>query len=162
MFHVSAYLFYVGFVLGMFCVCHWFAFICFLFAFRLSEKYCFPCHSSVFELYWLNGCLLFMLHVLVLAFCSCVACFHSKNEVVLLYVCVVCLFCNKTKWFSCLHRVVLFLFCCFVLKFFIHQNRQKSGHSKNPQKSKLQRKGTLLSVSAVVFTNSVPNFGGWA
>ena len=36
------------------------------------------------------------------------------NEVVFLYVCVVCsLFCNRTKWFSCLHLAVLFFVVLF-------------------------------------------------
>ena len=48
-------------------------------------------------------------------------------------------FCNKTKWFSCLHLVVLFPFllfwfeCCFSLLFQSSQKRtQRNGHGKPP------------------------------
>ena len=71
------------------------------------------------------------------------------------YLC--CLFfCNKPKWFSCLHLVVLFSLLLFRFDFsFLSKKAAKNGHRK-----KKQKKGHFLSVSAVVFTNSVPNFWG--
>ena len=68
--------------------------------------------------------------------------------------------CNRTKWFCCLHLVVLFPFCCdglnFVFLSFISKKRPKNGHNNK----ECRKNGQLLSVSAVVFTNSVPNLGG--
>ena len=91
---------------------------CFVFVWFLGllsdyeKQHCFPCKSSVFlESCWLGGSLL--LALCFSYFCCFVVLFVSslQNEGVLLYVCVVCfLFCNKTKWFSCLHLVVLFFF----------------------------------------------------
>ena len=55
-----------------------------------------------------------MFHAFVLAFLFLVlSVCNLNNEVVLFCVCVVCFlffFVNKTKWFSGLHFVVLFLF----------------------------------------------------
>ena len=66
------------------------------------------------------------------------------------------------------HLVVFFPFCCFVLNFVLCfvvfiplKQTTKNGHSKNPKKQKC-RNTDKNSVSAVVFTNSVPNFLGWA
>ena len=69
-------------------------------------------------------------------------------------------FVSKTKWFSGLHLVVLFLswlFCVFFVSSFLSKKRpQKIGHSKNPQNQKCRKKGQIKnSVSAVVFTNIV-------
>ena len=67
--------------------------------------------------------------------------------------CLVCIL-----WL-CFLSVVLF----WIFVFHFSQKRPKNGHSKNPQKSKMQKKETILfSVSAVVFTDSVPFFSGWA
>ena len=73
-----------------------------------------------------------------------------------------------TKWFSGLHLVVLFPFwlfcvhCLFFWDFYSFKKRpQKTGHCKTPKKQKYRKKEqTKDSVSAVVFTNSVPNFLG--
>ena len=53
-------------------------------------------------------------------------------------------FVNKTKWSSCLHLVVLFLFlCCFVLNFcFCHSFQKKTGHGKKRTYSKNAEKRT--------------------
>ena len=60
--------------------------------------------------------------------------------------------------------MVLFLswlFCVFCFFIPFKKRPQKAGHSKNPQNPKCRKKGqTKNSVSAVVFTNSVPNFLG--
>ena len=50
--------------------------------------------------------------------------------------------------------VVFLNFLCF----FHPSKKDKIGHSKN----KNAEKWNIFSVSAVVFTNSVPNFFGWA
>ena len=76
---------------------------------------------------------------------SCVVCSSRNNEVTLFYVSVLSafLFCSKTRWFSCLHLVVLFLFGSFVLNlcsFFIPQKKaQKPGHVKNQKIAKMQK-----------------------
>ena len=61
----------------------------------------------------------------------------------------------------------LLSFCCFVLNFVLSLSSQKktpkNGHSKNQKNKNAEKKDKQRkSVSAVVFTNSVPNFGGWA
>ena len=81
-------------------------------------------------------------------------------------------FCDKTKWSSCLHLVVLLPFLFFVVLFWIlsffccfHSSQkrtpQKTGHSKNPKKQKCRKTRQIKkSVSAVVFTDSVLKFFG--
>ena len=77
---------------------------------------------------------------------------------------------NRTKWCCCLHLLVFFPFCCFVLNFVFfcfyssqQKDPPKTGHNNNPQKTKMQKKGqTKKSVSAVVFKTSVLIFWGWA
>ena len=87
-----------------------------------------------------------------------------NNEVVLFCVCVVCfLFCNKTKWVYCLHRVVLFPFVLLCFENFVFCSSPKkrpkqSGHSKTT-KNKNEEKRDNSSVCAVLFTNSVPILG---
>ena len=76
------------------------------------------------------------------------------------FMSVLSVFFNKTNWLYCLHLVVLCLLCCFVFIvccFFspLHKKRTQ----QKPENKKKQKKGTtFFSVSAVVFTNSVPNF----
>ena len=79
-----------------------------------------------------------MFYDLVLAFyVSCVVCLQSKQWIILFCVCVVCFFFgNKTKWFSCLHLVDLFPFCCFVLNFVFHFSQAKTQKKKNTTKTK--------------------------
>ena len=100
---------------------------------------------------------------LVLSVCS------LNNEVALFCVCVVCFLFKQNKWFSGLHLVVLFLFWLFCVQFFVFcfhsfpKKTPQNRHSKNPKKQKCRKTGQRKhSVSAVVFTNSVPNFLGWA
>ena len=81
-----------------------------------------------------------------------------NNEVVLFYVCTVCLLCNKTKW-------LLFAFCglVFVVLFgiFIPLQKTKTQTQQKPSKKQNAEKHPNVSVSAFVFTNSVPNCLGW-
>ena len=144
--HVFCFCFlFVGFIFGMlfFCYCFLLLLFCFCFvscfAFRIW-KHCFPCDSSVslsyvgekvvcFYVFCFRSCLFLVLFV-----CS------LNNEVVLLYLCVVCfLLCNKTRWFSFLHLAVLFFFCCFVLNcclFSFLSKKQKQTQQKPPKPKK--------------------------
>ena len=61
------------------------------------------------------------------------------------FVSVLPFFCNKTKWFSCLHLVVLLPFVFFVLivfDFFIPLKGRppKTGHNKNLKKQTCRKK----------------------
>ena len=88
------------------------------------------------------------------------------NRLVLFCACVVwfSLFENRTKWFCCLHLVVFFPFVVlfWILSIFHSSQKatQKTEQNKNPQKQNAEKNGKKKSVSAVVFTNSVPNFLG--
>ena len=124
------------------------------------------------KLSWLKGSLLFLFYVFVLIlfflFLVLSVC-NLNNEVALFCVCVVCsFFVNKTKCFSGLHLVVLFIFGCFVFDFWFsgfsfHSKRdQKPDTAKKTKNQKYSKGDKIKSVSAVVFINSVPNLGGWA
>ena len=68
------------------------------------------------KLKWLKCSLFLMFNVFVLAFLFLVLSVCSLNNEVALFVSVLSasfLFVNKTKWFSGLHLVVLFLFWLF-------------------------------------------------
>ena len=77
---------------------------------------------------------------------------------------------NRTKWFCCLHLVVIFPFLLFCFEFWIFsfcdfsvlskKDPPKKGHSKNPKSKNAQKTDKKKSVCAIVFTNSVPNFLG--
>ena len=76
---------------------------------------------------------------------------------------------NKTKRFSCLHLVVLFFWVVwcpilFVFAFsFLSKKDPQNRTQQKTQKTKMQEKGrNKNSILAVVFTNRVPNFLGWA
>ena len=158
--------FYVGivlvfFVLFLFCFC-----LVFLFCFQSVENIVF---SLQFDFYycvlcWFKGSLFFMFYAFVIDFCfpSVFVC-SLNNEVALFCVCVVCfLFCSKTKWFYRLHLVVLFLVWLFCAQFFIPQIKQKQTQQKHKDKQKCRKRGQIQnSVSAVVFTDSVPVFFFW-
>ena len=162
-------LFWVCFILLLSC----FSFVS-CFAFTDYGKHCFPCNSSVFShagykvvLYFFS----FMFLVLFVFLFSCVVCFRFRHLICIM-LCLCCLVFslkNRTKWFCCLHLVVIFPFCCFVLNlsffvFFIPLKKktpQKTGHSKNPKKQTCRKNGQKnKSVSAVVFTDSVLKFFG--
>ena len=165
-------------MLALFLVCLILLLSCFsfvsCFAFTDYEKHCFPCNSSIFGHAGYKVVIYFFsfMFLVLFVFLFCIVLFVSILDIwfVLCCVCVVwfSLFLqkNRTKWFCCLHLVVIFPFCCFVLNFvfflffysFQKKTPQKSGHSKNPkkQKCKKKKKGTKKkSVSAVVFTDSV-------
>ena len=161
-------------------LCFWcFFWFCFVFCFYLLScfgsslwKNCFPCNSSVFWVLLVKRVVWFY----VLCFCYCFVClvlFLSilKNSFVLFcFLC--CLFCDKTKWSSCLHLVVLLpflFFVCFVLNFVFFllfsflskKDPPKTRTQQKPKKAKMQKNQTKKkSVSAVVFTDSVLNFWG--
>ena len=69
------------------------------------------------------------------------------------------------SWSCFLLFVVLFNFC-FFFRFSFIRKEGKNGHSKNEKtkqkKENMQKKDIFGSVIAVVFTNSVPLFWGWA
>ena len=70
-------------------------------------------------------------------------------------------FVNKTKWFSGLHLVVLFIFWLFHVHFLFFIPSKKPKYWTQQKKQKCRKKGqTKNTVSAVVFTTSVPNFLG--
>ena len=94
-----------------------------------------------------------------------------KNSFVLFCFCVV--FCDKTKWFSCLNLVVLlpflFLLCCFEFcLFFVVFTPLKKGPPKKPdtaktQKAKMQKNQTKKNQLAQLCSQLVfLNFLGWA
>ena len=77
------------------------------------------------------------------------------------------LFCNKTKWFSCLPLVALLPFLFFIvfgfLFFVFHSSQKRDPPQKNRTQQKLRKKNKNAektdpkkSVSAVAFANSVP------
>ena len=86
--------------------------------------------------------------------------------------CLVFLKKNRTKWFCCLHLVVIFPFCCFVLNFvyflffFIPLKKktpQKPDTAKTQKSKNAEKTDKKRSVSAVVFTARVFfYFLGWA
>ena len=111
-------------------------------------------------------CYAFVLAFMFLALSVC----SLNNEVALFCVCVVCFsffFANKTKWFSGLHLVVLFLCWLFCVQFFVlgysflsKKADKKTDTAKTPKTKNAEERTQKKSVSAVVFTNSVPNFVG--
>ena len=161
-------------MLALFLVCCVLFLSCFvLFLVLLSQtvKSCFPCNSSVFQSCCLQSsftCFFFSFRFLfVFVVFSCVVCFHFGHLIciILWLCCLVFSLKNRTKWFCCLHFVVFIPFCCFVLNFvFFHSSKKrppKNGHSKNPRNQKYRKKDKhKKSVSAAVFTDSVPNFWG--
>ena len=140
LFMLSCFMFLLFcFMLALFLVCFPFVFVCFLFCCQTMKETLFPYNSSVFELCWLIGslflCFMFLflcLYYLVLFVCS------LNNEVVLLYL-FCFLFCYKTRWLSCLHLVVLFIFCCFVPTFSFFLFSFLSKKAKKPDTAKTQK-----------------------
>ena len=115
-----------------------------------------------------------MFYVFVLVCLSCVVSFHFKEFIcIILLLC--CFFCDKTKWSSCLHLMVLLpflFFCCFVLNFvfffvvFIPLKKgpppkpdtTKTKKSKNADKPDKKKNQLAQLCSQLVFLN----FLGWA
>ena len=100
---------------------------------------------------------------------SCVVCFYFRH----LTCMILCLCCLVTFFFKTgLSRFVVcilwfsFLFCCFVLKFVFScfsflSKKTQNGHSENQKKQNAEKNGqTKKTISAIVFTNSVPIFWG--
>ena len=95
-----------------------------------------------------GSCLLFLvlfvsiLDILFVLFCECCLVFSLEK--------------TRTKWFSCLHLVVFFPFCCVVLNlvfffFFVSflskKDPQKTGHGKNPKNQKYRKNGQTKKIS---------------
>ena len=157
--HISCFCLSV-LMLALFLVCFILLLSCFsfvsCFAFTDYEKHCFPCNSSVFSHAGYKVVLYFFsfMFLVLFVFFSCVVCFHFRHLICIM-LCLCCLVFsflkkkNRTKWFCCLHLVVIFPFCCFVLNFvfflFFHSSQkktpQKTGHSKNPKKQKCRKNG---------------------
>ena len=104
-------------MLALFLVFFWFCFVfCFCllscFGSSLWKKTVFPAILVFFEFCWLKGSFDFMFYVFVLVCLSCVVSFHLKIH---FYYFASVFFCDKTKWSSCLHLVVLPPFLFFVV-----------------------------------------------
>ena len=165
-------------MLALFWCFFWFCFVlcfCLLYCFGSSlwKKGVFPATLVFFWVLLVKRVVWFY----VLCFCYCLfvlCCFFHFKEFICIILLLGCFFCDKTKWSSCLHLVVLLPFLFFVVLFWIlsffccfHSSQkrtpQKTGHSKNPKKQKCRKtRQKKKSVSAVVFTDSVLNFSGWA
>ena len=64
-------------------------------------------------------------------------------------------------WFASCGLVSFLDVLCFCFSFLSRERPNKTGHNKNPKNQKCRKRGqTKNSVSAIVFTNSVPNFLG--
>ena len=130
-------------------------------------KHCFPCNSGVcLKLSWLKCSLFFMFNVFVLAFrIYCVICLQSKQLscIVLCLCCLFSSFVNKTKWFSSLHLVVLFLFWLFCVHdfafycfLFLSRNRPPKQDTakktnQNAEKKDKQKNQLAQLCSQIVF-----------
>ena len=154
----------VGFVL----LCFYFVLIlflfCFLVCFQTMKKHNFPailvfCHVVLKVVYCYS----------VSYFCCCLSFLCCLFPVLTLklhhFVSVLSFFCNMTKWFSCLHLVVLLPFCFLVFIVFdvfcvFHSSPRKTppktDTAKTPKINMQKKRTKNNSVSAVVFTNSVP------
>ena len=148
------------FMLALFLICFYFVILlflfCFLFAFRLWKPLFslqFRCFIWVMLVKWH-----FFVYDLVLAyFFSFVVCLLSKqwSRSVL---CLCCLWCNKTKWFSCLHPVVSFPLCCFI--YFFDICFPFLGGPKTDTTKKKTEKGTIVFQLAQVCSQIVFQFWG--
>ena len=157
MFHVSAFLFWcwLCFWYVLFCSCLVFVLFLVLLSQTMKKNTVFP----VIVVYFSHVACKVVLYFSVSGFgsccffVSCVVCFHFRHLIcIVLWLC--CLVFSLTKtglsgFVVCiLHLVVFFPFCCFVLNFvfflFFHSSKkdpQKTGHSKNPKKQKIRKKG---------------------
>ena len=173
MFHVSAFLFWCW-------LCFWHVLFCYFLVFVLlllllsqtMKNTVFPAILVYFShvgykvvlyffsfWYWFLF-VFFVLFVSILdiwfaLFCDCVVWFFSFKD--------------RTTWFCCLHLVVFFPFLLFCFESclfsFSHSSRKKTPKkldtAKKTQNQKCRKKGeTKKSASAIVFTNSVPNYWG--
>ena len=88
---------------------------------------------------------MFNVFVLALLFIVLSVC-NLNNEVALCCVCVVCFlfFVNKTKWFSGLHLVILFVFWLFCVHFSFLSKKapENPDTSENQKQTKMQKKRT--------------------
>ena len=113
--------------------------------------------------------MVFIFYVFVLV-CLFLVLFVSilENSFVLFCFCVVfvtrlsgLLVCILWSFFLFCFLLFVLNFVFFVFSFLSKKDPQKTRHSKNPKKQKCRKKtDQKKSVSAVAFTNSVPNFLG--
>ena len=145
-----SFCFDVGFVFGMSSLVIVLFLFCFLFCIhRLSKNIVFSAVLVYFSHVTYKVVLYFFLfQVLVLVFFFLVL-FVSILDIrfVLFCDCVVNFPKNRTKWFCCLHFVVCFPFCCFVLIFVffcffipLRKDPPKTRHSKKPKKQKCRKR----------------------
>ena len=86
-----------------------------------------------------------------------------NNRVALFYVCVVCfLLCNKTRWFSCLHVVVLFLFMFFVSFLSKTCKKPDTATPPPPHQKDNQKTPNFFQLSQLCSQIVFLIFGGWA
>ena len=128
MLYVSAFLFYVGFDLGMFLLCYSFVFVLFLVLLSDYEKHCFLAILVFLWVMLVQGGLNLMVYVFFFFLVLFVS--SLNNEVVLLYVCVVCFFVTRLGGFLVCILWSCFFLCCFVVKFSFLSKRQKKRHCK--------------------------------
>ena len=149
---------------ALFCCC--FVVVLFLFAFR-QWRHCFPSNPSVFfELCWLKGSLFscFMCVCVLVFVVSCVVCFQPKQWgcIALCLCCLLSFFATRLGGFlvwilwSYLLFVVLFWFLLF------HSSLSKKAKTDTAKAKNKRKTPNFCSVSAVVFTKSVPNLWGRA
>ena len=144
-----------------------FVFVLFLVLLSVYDKknIVFPAILVFLKVKLVKSSLLYMFYAFVLAFVFVLSVCSLNNEVALFCVCVVCFlfFVNKTRWFldcivwSCFFWLFVFIFVLFFIPF----KKTKNPDTAKTPKTKMQKKGQKeISVSAIVFTNSVPNFLG--
>ena len=136
--------------------------MCLLSCFQIWTKTVFPVH---FQCFWCKfGSMVVLFNSVYVLACLLCVCFFL-NEVGM-FMCVLSSSKHKARLFARLDLAVWFLFVCFLLMLFsrnfvffsLARNRSKIRTQQETRKCK-DRTKTVSSVSAVVFTNSVPNFG---
>ena len=139
--------------------------LCLLFWFQIMIKHYFPCNSSVSFVYcWLKGYLFsdlcFVIGFLVGLFAS------FLNMTLECFMCVLSFSLFENTRLDCFLVWILLslVLVCFQLSFvFVFHSYQNHGHGQNLENQKCRKTSqNVSSVSAVVFTNSVPIFWGWA
>ena len=147
------------------CLC-WFCFdmfwcVCFVLLSSYEKTACISSHqSSIFEVCWLKGSLVFMFYdlVLIFLFLCCFVLLQSKQLSCIIW-CLCCLFSFIVTRLSGVLVCILclcFLVCCFVMDFcfsFLSKKPQKPWDNKNRKIENVER-NTFLSVqlcSQIVF-----------
>ena len=133
--------------------------LCLLFCFQIVKNIvCFPCNSSVYSVVLVRRLSCYLTCVFVIAFLLCCLLPLKMKLECFVCVCVVFfIFKHKIGLLSCLDLVV-YLF--FILDFCFFNPIKKLDTAKTPKTKKAEKHPNGFSVSAVVFTNDVPNFLG--